>query len=112
MVTYRSSGELEDAQDRERATARQRIDSAEQYIGDYRSRIDQVRETFYLLAAREGVSDDPAFRERLARVSDAAAENVSHAGRKVGELEEEYDAMLREHHDERERFLAQRHDTD
>ena len=46
MVTYRSLAELEDAQDHERRTARARIESAEQYIRHYRSRIDQVREAF------------------------------------------------------------------
>jgi len=112
MVTYRSLAELEDAQDQERRTARMRIESAEQYLGHYRSRIDQVRETFYRLGAREGVADDPGFRQELQRVSEAAGENVASAGRRIGELEEEYYAMLREHDEQRERFLAERDDTD
>ena len=111
MVTYRSLAELEDAQDDERRTARMRIESAEQYIGLYRSRIDQVREAFYRLGAHEGVADDPGLRQELQRVSDTAGENVAQAGRKVGELEEQFDAMLREHDQQRERFLAELENT-
>ncbi|KQR51901.1 hypothetical protein ASF88_09870 [Leifsonia sp. Leaf336] len=110
MVSYRSLAELEDAQDQERATARRRIETAEQYIGHYRSRIDQVREAFHRIGAQEGVADDPVFREQLQRVSGTAAENVAYAGRKVGELEEEYDEMLREHDEQRERFRSEHHD--
>ncbi|MFE4468036.1 hypothetical protein ACFRFH_04385 [Leifsonia sp. NPDC056824] len=111
-MTYRSLAELEDAQDDERRAARMRIEAAEQYIGHYRSRIDQVREAFYRLGAHEGVGDDPGFRQELQRVSDAAGENVAYAGRRIGELEEEYDAMLREHDELRDRFLADRNNTD
>lgn len=110
MVNHRSLAELEEAQDRERASARLRIETAEKYIGRYRSRIDQVREAFYSLGAQEGVADDPDFRTRLQRVGDTAAENVAYAGRKLGELEDEYDAMLREHDDERELFLSEHRD--
>jgi hypothetical protein len=106
MVTYRSLAELEDAQDQARRTARLRIESADEYIGRYRSRIDQVRETFYRLGAREGVADDPGFRQELQRVSDTADANVAYAGRKVGELEEEYDAMLREQDEQQERLCV------
>lgn len=112
MVTYNSLAELEDAHDQERRTARLKLESAEQYIGHYRSRIDQVGETFYRLGAHKGVVDDPGFREQLRRVSDTASENVAYAGRMVGELEEEYDTMLREQDEQRERFLAEHHDTD
>lgn len=112
MVIHRSLAELEDAQDQERSTARMRIETAEQYIGRYRSRIDQVREAFYSLGAHEGVADDPGFRERLQRVSDIAAENVAYAGHKIGELEDEYDTLLREQDAQRERFLAERDNTD
>jgi hypothetical protein len=107
MVTYRSLAELEDAQDHERTTARLRIEAAERYLGHYRSRVDQVCEAFFSVGAREGVADDPGFREGLRRVSDAAAENVAYAGRRVGELEDEYDCMLREQDGQRERFLAE-----
>lgn len=104
MMAHRSLAELEEAQDQERRTARMRIESAEQHIGHYRSRIDQVRETFYRLAAREGVADDPGFRQELQRVSDTADENIAYTGRKIRELEEEYDAMLREQNEQREHF--------
>ena len=111
MVTYRSLAELEDAQDDERRTARMRIESAEQYIGHYRSRIDQLQEAFYRLGAHEGVGEDPGFRQELQHVSDTAGENVAQAGRRVGELEEQFDAMPREHDEQRERFLAERENT-
>lgn len=112
MVSYRTLAELEDAQDQERKTARMRIESAEQYLDHYRSRIDQVRETFHRLGAHEGVTDDPGFRQELQRVSDTAGENIASAGRRVGELEEEYDAMVREQDAQRERFLVERANTD
>jgi hypothetical protein len=112
MVTYRTLAELEDAQDRERRTAQRRIEAADQYLDLYRSRMFQVRETFYTLGAREGVADDPGFRQELQRVSDATDETVAYAGLRIGELEEEYSAMLREHDEQRDRFLAERNDTD
>ncbi|GAB3576247.1 hypothetical protein GCM10027406_09040 [Leifsonia lichenia] len=111
MVTYRSLAELEDAHGQERTAARRTIESAEQYIGHYRSRINQVGEAFYSLGAHNGVVDDPGFREQLRRVADTASENVAYAGRRVGELEEEYDAMLRAQDEQRERFLAEHHDA-
>lgn len=112
MVTYRSLAELEDAHEQERKAARMRIELAEQYIGHYRSRIDQVGEAFYSLAAHKGVADDPGFRDELRRVSDTADQNVAHVGREIGELEEEYDAMLREQDEQHDRFLAEHHNTD
>ncbi|MFF2773202.1 hypothetical protein ACFVUP_39515 [Streptomyces bacillaris] len=112
MVTYRSLGELEDAQDEERRAARLRIETAEEYIGHYRSRIDQVRETFHRLSANQGVVDDPGFRQELQRVSDTAGENVAYVRRRIDELEDEYDVMLREQDAQRENFLAERDDTD
>ena len=111
MVTHRTLAELEDAQDRERRTARMRIESADQYLDLYRSRMFEVRETFYSLGAREGVADDPGFRQELQRVSDTADETVAYTGRRIGELEDEYDAMVREQDEQRERFLAERDDT-
>ena len=111
MVTYRSLAELEDVHDQERRTARMRIELAEEYIGYYRSRVDQLRETFHSFGTHHGVADDPAFRYELQRVADVAGENVAHAGRRVGELEEEYDAMLREQYEQRERFLSDRDST-
>ncbi|KRC51127.1 hypothetical protein ASE16_09360 [Leifsonia sp. Root227] len=112
MVTYRSLSELEDAHDQERSAARMRIDSAEQYIGHYRSRINQVAEELYGLGAHKGVVDDPGFRAELRRVTDTASENVAYTGRRIGELEDEYDAMLRGQDEQRERFLAERLDAD
>lgn len=112
MVTYRTLAELEDAHDQERRTAQRRIESADHYLDLYRSRMFQLRETFYTLGAREGVADDPGFRKELQRVSDTADENVAHAGRRIGELEEEYSAMLREHDEQRDRFLADSDGTD
>jgi predicted unusual protein kinase regulating ubiquinone biosynthesis (AarF/ABC1/UbiB family) len=112
MVTYRSLAELEDAQDQARRTARLRIELAEQYIGHYRFRIEQVGETFHSLGAHEGVVDDPGFREELRRVSDTADENIAYAGRKIGELDDEYDAMLREQDEQQGRLLAEHHNTD
>lgn len=111
MVTYRTLAELEDAHDQERRTPQLRIESADQYLGLYRSRMFQLRETFYTLGAREGVADDPGFRKELQRVSDTADENVAYAGRRIGELEDENDAMAREQDEQRERFLAERNDT-
>lgn len=108
MVNHRSLAELEVAHDEERASARLRIETAEKYLGQYRSRIEQVREAFNGLGTYGGVADDPVFRERLQGVADTAAENVTYAGRKIGELEEEYDAMLREHDEQREGLLAAR----
>lgn len=105
MVNHTSLGALEEAQQQERTTARLRIDLAEEYIASYRSRIDLVRESFYSLSAREGVSDDPAFRSELQRVSDVVDENVRHAGRMVGELEEDYHAMTVRQADEHEAFV-------
>ena len=51
-----------------------------------------------------------AHENRDRRAGDTAAENVAYAGRKVGELEEEYDAMLREYDEQRERFRSEHHD--
>lgn len=106
MVTYSTLAELEDAHDREREAARMRLELADEYIGYYRSRVHQVQEAFYNLAAHHGVADDAGFQEQLRRVSGIAAENVAQAGRKVADLEEQYDTMLHEHHDERERFIT------
>lgn len=108
MVTHRSLHELEDEQEQQRRIARKRIEQAEEYIGHYRSRVDQVRESFYYFGAHTGVAGDPGFHEALQRASDIAHENVVSAGRKVGELEEEYDAMVREQSEVRERFIAVR----
>ena len=42
------------------------------------------------------------------RASHIVDENVAQAGRKVAEMEEEYDRMLWEQTDERDHYLAQR----
>ncbi|SDH01583.1 hypothetical protein SAMN04515691_3722 [Leifsonia sp. 98AMF] len=112
MVTHRSLHELEDEQEQQRRIARKRIEQAEEYIGHYRSRVDQVRESFYYFGVHTGVADDSGFREALQHASDIAHENVVSAGRKVGELEEEYDAMVREQSEVRERFIAVRDGLD
>jgi len=112
MVTYRTLAELEDAHDHERRTARLRIESADQYIGLYRSRIDQVGEAFHRLGAHAGVADDPSFRQELQRLADTVNQNITHAGHAVGELDDEYYAMIRQQDEQRDRFLAERADTD
>lgn len=111
MVSYQSLTELEDAHDEERATARRRIETAEDYLGRYRSQIDQIGEAFTAFAAREGVGDDPDFRRELQRVAETSSENVSYAGRRISELEDDYDALLREHDQQRERFLSEQHSS-
>ena len=84
-----------------------RIETAERYVNDYRSRVQEVQENFHAFAAREGVAEDPGFREQLRRADAIVHENVAHAGRKVAELDEEYDQLLRNQSDERERYLSQ-----
>ena len=106
MVTYRSLSDLDDAQADQRRHARMRIENAEQYVHEYRARAQEVQEGFHQLATREGVAADDGFREELRRASDIVHENVAHAGRRLAELEEEYDELLRDQTDERERFLA------
>lgn len=61
MVSYRSLGDLEDAQDQIRAAALRRIELADEYVAHYRSRIHLVQESFHELSAREGIADDPGF---------------------------------------------------
>ncbi|MGH1548063.1 hypothetical protein ACRAWB_02340 [Leifsonia poae] len=111
-MTDRELRELEDAQAEQRADARLRIEAAEQYVHDYRSRIQEVQERFSDFASREGIGDDSGFRDELRRSSDIVDQNVAYAGRKVAELEEENDQLLRDQTDERERYLAQRDTTD
>ena len=111
MVTYRSLAELEDAHAQERANARRRIEAAEDYLGLYRSQIDQVGEVFSAFGAQEGVADDPVFRHELQRVAETSGENVAYAGRRISELEDDYDALLREQDQQREHFLAEHHNT-
>lgn len=112
MVTYRSLSELDDAHGQERTAARMRIERAVDYMSRYRADIEQLKETFYQFAAHEEAADDPGFREELRRVSDTARENIAHTERKVSELEEEYDAMLRDQNEEREGFLTDHHNID
>ena len=107
-MSDRRINELDEAHEDLRRSARLRIDMAEQYIGEYRSRVRRVQEHFYDFAARQGVSEDPAFRDELQRASHIVDENVARAGRGVAELEEEYDQLVRDQSDERERYLAQR----
>jgi len=107
MVSRTSLRELDDEQLQETATARRRIDLAEQYIDYYRSRMRMVAESFYELGAREGIAGDPEFRSALQRVSDTADENTRNAGRMIADLEEDYDAMKARHATEREHLMAQ-----
>ena len=107
MVTHRTLGELEEAQDDQRRQARLRIELAEEYLLDYRSCIREVQERFHEVALREGVGDDPAFRYELRRTSAIVDEHVVQAGRRVTDLEDKYDQLLRSQADEREFFLAQ-----
>ncbi|MEV8214340.1 hypothetical protein [Leifsonia sp. NPDC077715] len=105
-MTHRTLHELDDAHADQRTRARLRIDLAEQYVHDYRSRVRDVQERFHELAARDGVGDDTGFREELRRTSVIVDEKVARAGRQIAELEDEYDQLLRAQTDERESFLA------
>src|SRR4051812_15431536 len=107
MVNYTSLGDLEDAHQQERATARQRIDLAEEYVAHYRSRVYRMAESFYEVSARESIADDPTFRTQLQHVTDLADENTHYAGQRIAELEEDYQAMTSRHSDEQERFLEE-----
>jgi len=78
------------------------------YVGKLRAYTrNRKKEYVKYRATRSPVS---AQENRDRRAGDTAAENVAYAGRKVGELEEEYDAMLREHDEQRERFRSEHHD--
>ena len=105
MVNDTSLGALEDAQQQESRTARQRIELAEEYLAHYRSRIHMVQESFYELSARHGIQDDPGLRTELQRVSEVADENTRHTGWKIAELEEDHQTMTSQHAEERERFI-------
>jgi len=111
MVNRTSLRELDDEQLQETATARRRIDLAEQYIDYYRSRMRLVAESFYELSAHEGIADDPEFRSALQRVTDAADENTRNAGRMIADLEDDYDAMTARHAAEREHLIAQQREN-
>ncbi|SEI16172.1 MULTISPECIES: hypothetical protein [unclassified Leifsonia] len=106
-MTYRSLGELEDAQDQIRATAQRRIELADEYVAHYRSRIHLVQESFYELSARQGIADDPGFRAELQRISDLTDQTVRSAGHRIAELEEDYEAMMRQHALERDSFIEE-----
>lgn len=112
MVTDRALDEFEEAQEDERTRARQRIEMAERYIDEYRSRIRTVQEHFHEFAAREGIGDDPGFRDELQRASHNVDENVARAGHRIAELEDEYDQLLRHQSDARDRYLTQRNHED
>lgn len=107
MVSYRSLGDLEDAQDQIRAAALRRIELADEYVAHYRSRIHLVQESFHELSAREGIADDPGFCAELQRISDMTDETVHAAGRRIAELEEDYEAMVVQHSLERESFMEE-----
>jgi hemerythrin-like domain-containing protein len=105
MVNNDSLGALEETQEQERAAARRRIDEAEEYVDYYRSRINHVQESFYELASRVGVLDDPGFRSELQRISDETDENVREAGQTIAELEADYWEMTTQHSADRELFI-------
>ncbi len=107
MTDYRSLRELEDAQDRESADARQRMELAEECVAHYRWQITRLQEDFSLLANSEGFADAPGFRAELQAVADRVDENVWEAGRVLARFAEEDEEMRFHHQRERERFLAE-----
>ncbi|WP_158863559.1 hypothetical protein [Leifsonia sp. AG29] len=108
MVNYRSLFELEDAQDRESARERERIDLGDEYIGYYRSRMHRMMESFHEFCAREGIADDPDFRHELDRVSEMTDNNARQTDRMLIDLDEEFWRMKIRHSDEREEYIASR----
>lgn len=105
MVSYESLGELEDAQQRESAVARQRIELAEESLSYYRTRMNLVQESMFELSARHGVADDPGFRADLERAREDADEDTPEAGRLIADLEEDYHRMAARHAIERDVFI-------
>lgn len=111
MVNRTSLRELDDKHQQETATARKRIDLAEQYTDYYHSRMRMVTESFYELAARQGVADDPEFRSTLHRVSNTADENTRSAFQMIAHLEEDYQTMTVRHAAEREDVVAEQREN-
>jgi hypothetical protein len=105
MVNNHSLGALEEAQQQESASARRRIEEAEEYVDYYRSRIFQVQESFHELASRLGIGDDPGFRSELERISNDRDENVREAGQTIAQLEADYWEMTMQQSKDRELFI-------
>ncbi|MEY9851139.1 hypothetical protein ABH923_000817 [Leifsonia sp. EB41] len=94
---HRTLGELEDAQRDESATARRRIEQADEYVSYYRSRMRSLEEGFFELASRYGGADDPRLRAVFAEISHDVDENVRAAGAVVARLDEDYRELQLRH---------------
>ncbi|MFE4951242.1 hypothetical protein ACFQ9V_14160 [Leifsonia sp. NPDC056665] len=101
---HRTRGELEEAQRDESATARRRIEQADEYVSYYRTRMRSLEEGFYELASRFGATDDPRLRSVYAQVSSEVDENVRAAGAVVVRLDEDYRELQSRHAGELETF--------
>ncbi|MFE4470527.1 hypothetical protein ACFRFH_17090 [Leifsonia sp. NPDC056824] len=101
---HRTRGELEEAQREESATARRRIEQADEYVSYYRSRMRSLEEGFFELASRFGATDDPRLRAVYAQVSHDADENVRAAAAVVARLDEDYRELQSRHAREIESF--------
>jgi len=104
-------GALEEAQHRAVATAKRRIETAEESVAIYRSHMRRMQEDVYAIASREGVAEDPGFRFEFQRISDEVEEEVRRASQAISRLEEDLSAMAIRHSQERERFLEEQHLT-
>lgn len=107
MTSHNSLRELDEAQQDAIAAGRRRIEQAEEYAAHYRSRVTLMQESYYELAARQGLVYDPGFRAALQRVSDDMDENLRGAHDVIVGLDEDLAALTIQHAEERERFLQQ-----
>jgi hypothetical protein len=105
---HRTRGELEDAQREESATARRRIEQADEYVSHYRSRMRSLEEGIFELASRHGATDDPRLRTVFAQVTHEVDENVRAGAAVVAGLEEEYRELQSRHALEAEGFQGKR----
>jgi hypothetical protein len=105
MRDRNSLRDLEERHDEARAAARRRIETADERLMHYRSRMNLMRETFHGLAVQQGVADDSGFRLAFEQVSHDYDENLREGIRVLRELEEEYDALTQEQQRERERLI-------
>lgn len=108
MTGAESLAELEARQDEERAGARARLEVADETFQRYRMEIHRIQEAFYEHAGRRGIGDDPGFRSGFHRVLETSDEQLRAGQRLIEEQADAFDAMAREHDDERERLLAER----
>ena len=111
MSNHTTLGQLEEAHNDAVRAANARIEQAETFIHDYRSRMWRMQEDFYNLATREGLTKAPEFQHELRHVTNLIGENVYEAAQVVAGFEEDLTTMTKQHVEEREQLLHHQRKT-